>query len=133
MLPGFFVATLASMDPVQYPTIQLNGQEIALKFRLSDILALAEAGIDIWQMKAVALNSVDGIRQTVRLLKHAVAHQQPDLTESALAEMIDFGSIAKIDAALGESIKKAASQIAADLQSRAAAIPPTVPDASTVQ
>ena len=106
------------MDPISYPTLEISGREVSLKFRQYDVIALSKAGIDLQNMKPLSLLSAAGIEQNLLLLKHAVAHEI-EISVDELSKQFEFGDAARIDLALASAIKKAASQIAGTMAASA--------------
>lgn len=109
-------------DPISYPTVKINGQEVELKFRCGDVIRMKKAGIDFFSL-GEARKGVDAVEFLLNLLSHCVAHKM-DVTAEQLGNMIDYSpeQMHLIDIAIGEAIKKASAR---------ASVPTTVPAAAT--
>lgn len=94
-------------DPIQYPTVVIDGQPVAVKFRCGDIIRLKEAGIDIGDMKEV--KGIEAMRRTLTFLQHGIAHQVKKTVEE-LSDAVDLASLPAIGNAINEALKKASPQ-----------------------
>ncbi len=115
------------MDPIDHPTVQLNGKEYQIRYRMLDVLNLAKAGVNIFEMTKET-DHIERMKQTVSLVQHGIAHQE-SLSFDDVAAAIDYGSFARVTLAVGEAIKKASAQIVADNPVKPAAQPTDQPPA----
>jgi len=95
----------SSTDPIQYPTVNLGGKKVEVKFRCGDIIRLKKTyGVEL---EKVDLKGADAIERAMILLAVGVHHAMPDVTPDSVADLVDLSQLKGISEAIAESIKKA--------------------------
>lgn len=97
------------MDPIHYPTVKIDGQDVEVKFRCGDIIRMKKAGIDIGDTTPV--KGADAMERTLTFLQHGIAHQMKKTVEE-LADAVNLSDLPVIALAVTESIKKVSPQAA---------------------
>ncbi len=115
-------------DPILYPTVQIDGKPVEVKFRCGDILRMKKAGVDIFEVST--LKGAAAVERMLTLLQYGIAHHM-NKTVDELADAIDLGNLAVYSLAVTESIKKVSPQAAAALATLQAMAPRTTTE--TVQ
>lgn len=100
-------------DPIQYPTVLIDGTPIEVKFRCGDIIRLKKEGVDIGNLTEV--KGVDAMQRTLTFLQHGIAHQMKK-TVDELADAVDLAQLPVIANAINEALKKASPQTPAATQ-----------------
>src|SRR5579885_260209 len=96
---------VVSMDPIQYPTVEINGEEMELKFRCGDVLRLKREGLDFADMvpKDGQQPTWDQtMERTFKMLAAGLAHTGKGLTSEQLADLVDLGQLREIGGAINE-------------------------------
>jgi len=100
-------------DPVQYPTVVIDGKPIEVKFRCGDIIRLKkEKEIELTSLGLNAMEFSAKVERMMTLLSVAVSHAVQKTPEE-LADLFDLAQLSEVDRALGEAIKKAFPQATA--------------------
>ncbi len=94
-------------DPIQYPTVLIDGTPVEVKFRCGDIIRLKKEGVDIGNLGEV--KGVDAMQRTLTFLQHGIAHQMKK-TVDELADAVDLAQLPVIANAINEALKKASPQ-----------------------
>jgi hypothetical protein len=94
-------------DPIQYPTVSIDGTPVEVKFRCGDIIRLKKAGVDIGDLSPV--KGVEAMERTLTFLQHGIAHQMKK-TVDELADSVDLANLPAIGEAINEALKKASPQ-----------------------
>lgn len=92
-------------DPVIYPTVNIDGKPIEVKFRCGDIIRLKKVhGIEIEKLDTGNLAS--NLEQSLTILSAGISHAVTKTTEE-LGDLIAFTDFKDVAAAIGNSLKKA--------------------------
>ena len=92
-------------DPVSYPTVQIDGKAVEVKFRCGDIIRLKKVHkIEIEKLDTG--NLADNLERSLTILSAGISHQVKK-TVDELMDSINFADFKDIAAAIGESLKKA--------------------------
>lgn len=96
----------AHPDPVSRPTVNINGENLELKFRLSDLSRLnKEHGIDLFQKADVV--GTAAIERVAIVLAAALAHTGKGITPEDIMEAIELPELPIYALAIVEAQKKA--------------------------
>ncbi len=97
--------TPATIDPIEYPKIKLNGAEYEVRWRLSDVVRLKKtASIDIFDLKHKTL-CAEYVEVIAALIAHGVAHSLA-ITPDEVMEQLQFDRFFEFDAVIAAAIKK---------------------------
>jgi hypothetical protein len=108
------VASFDHLEPViqTYPTIQIEGRQIEVRFKLGDVLRLQkEHGIDI-------LAPDFGVERTLTILAMGISHEIHK-TPQELGDLFDFGDISYVGEIVSQALKKVSTEAAIPAQQRA--------------
>lgn len=97
------------MDPIQYPTVKIDGIDVEVKFRCGDIIRMKKNGLDIGDTTPV--KGAEAMERTLTFLQHGIAHQMKK-TVDELADAVNLADLPVIALAVTESIKKVSPQAA---------------------
>ncbi len=97
-----------AVDPIQYPTVLIDGVSVAVKFRVGDILRLRKNGIDIGAMTEI--KGVDAFERTIALLQAGISHTMKKTVEE-LADLVDLADFPRIVEAINGAFLKASAQV----------------------
>lgn len=95
-------------DPIEYPTVLIDGKPVEVKFRCGDIIRLKrDHGIDIAEVKE--LKGADALEHTLKMLSAGISHKVQKSSDE-LMDLVDLADFMKIADAVTGAIKKAFPQ-----------------------
>ena len=99
------------LDPVQYPTVTLEGKTYEVKFRCGDILRLKkDKQIDLLGGITETLKGSDAMSRTLELLAAGLSHTQAGFTADQLADMVDLAELKTVAETVTAALLKAVPQ-----------------------
>jgi hypothetical protein len=114
-------------DPIHYPTVDIDGAKVEVKFRCGDIIRMKKANIDIGDK--TALKGADAIERMLTFLQYGLSHAMT-ITVDSLADKIDLAQLPVYTLAVNEALKKVSPQAAEALKILQAQ---TIPTSDAIQ
>lgn len=103
-------------DPIQYPTVNLGGQVVEVKFRVGDIIRLKkEHQIDITEKRE--MKGVEAFEHIVVMLQAGIAHKIQKSTDE-IADLIDLADLSSVTDAITGAMGKAFPQAKKALEAK---------------
>jgi hypothetical protein len=98
-------------DPISYPKLTIDGQEVEVKFRIGDLIRLKkDAGVDLLDSSASnQKKGTDLLEYSMMLLSHGIAHSMKKTAEE-LYDCFDLSQLPDISNAIRESLEKASAR-----------------------
>ena len=115
-------------DPITYPTVRIDGQDVEVKFRCGDLIRMKKSGLDLNEAKAAIEEQME---KALTVLSFGIAHTGLKITPEELADKIDLSAFGNVSVAINQAISKAMAQVTATV--KAANLQTEQPPTATVQ
>lgn len=112
----------AATDPQKHPTVRINGEDYALKFRVSDLVNLQKNhNIDLFI--PVKTEGVAAIEKLGIIIAAAITHTGKGLTPEQVMDSIELGEVPIYALAVAEAQKKVSPEAAQALKTLQGMLP----------